>query len=61
MDNTQPTQVPDPAPAEATVLSLSGFNEGDKLPDGSIVRGDFDQAGKVIGWHKEAPATEEQI
>lgn len=42
-------------PAEPTVESLSGFAEGTVLTDGSIIRGSYDENGKLIGWHKEAP------
>lgn len=41
------------APAEPTVKSLSGFDEGEVLPDGDVVKGSYDEAGKLIGWHKE--------
>lgn len=39
--------------AKVTVKSLSGFDEGEILPDGDIVRGSYDENNKLIGWHKE--------
>lgn len=40
--------------------SLSGHDEGEKLADGTTVKGDYDESGKLIGWHK-VPATEVTI
>lgn len=51
MDQTaQPSASQPEAP---TVKSLSGFDEGTVLPDGSVVRGSYDAQGKLVGWHKE--------
>lgn len=51
--NAQPSQS---QPAERTVKSLSGYQEGTVLADGSVVVGDYDTNGKLVGWHKQAPA-----
>lgn len=40
---------------EATVKSLSGFDEGAVLESGEIVKGTYDDNHNLIGWHKEAP------
>lgn len=45
-------------PTEVTVESLSGFEEGTVLPDGTTVRGSYDESGNLVGWHKEPPADE---
>lgn len=50
------TAQPSPSQPQApTVKSLSGFDEGTVLPDGSIIKGSYDENGKLIGWHKEMP------
>lgn len=36
-----------------TVKSLSGFDEGEVLSDGEVVKGTYDENGKLVGWHKE--------
>lgn len=43
-------------PTQPTVKSLSGFDEGAVLADGSVIKGDYDDSGVLIGWHKEMPA-----
>jgi len=48
-----------PVAPGTTVKALSGFEEGEVLPDGEVVRGSYDEDGKLVGWHKEpveAPA-----
>jgi hypothetical protein len=42
------------------IKQLSGHEEGEQLADGSVVRADRDQAGTLVGWHKETGATEAQ-
>jgi hypothetical protein len=61
MDNSpiDPNNAPAPVVAD-TIQSLSGHNEGELLADGTTVKGDYDTAGKLVGWHKE-PATEGTI
>lgn len=51
----QPSQSQPVAP---TVKSLSGFDEGTVLPDGSVIKGSYDEEGNLVGWHKEASASE---
>jgi hypothetical protein len=52
MDST-PAQPSSSQPTEPTVKNLSGFDEGTVLPDGSIIKGSYDEQGKLVGWHKE--------
>lgn len=48
---------PSPSQPEApTVKSLSGFDEGTVLSTGETVKGTYNDAGILIGWHKESPA-----
>ncbi|HVB24115.1 MAG TPA: hypothetical protein VNG51_19410 [Ktedonobacteraceae bacterium] len=49
---TQPSQSQPPAP---TVKSLSGYDEGTVLSDSEVVKGSYDENGKLVGWHKEVP------
>lgn len=59
--DTQPTPPTDATPeVPRTVKQLSGHDDGEKLLDGTTVKGDYDANGNVIGWHKE-PATEVTI
>lgn len=51
--NAQPSQSQPEAPS---VKSLSGFDEGTVLPDGSVIKGSYDAEGKLVGWHKELSA-----
>lgn len=47
---------PDVQPA--TVKDLSGFDDGEILSTGEVVRGSYDEHGKLVGWHKDAPLAE---
>lgn len=49
-------QIPSSQPGSKTVKGLSGFDEGTVLPGGETIKGTYDETGKLIGWHKEAPA-----
>lgn len=49
-ENTTPE-----AQVERTVKNLSGYDEGSVLPDGSVVKGTYDENNNLVGWHKEVP------
>jgi hypothetical protein len=47
---------PNTAPAPValdSIKGMSGHDENEKLADGTVVKGDYDQSGKLVGWHKE--------
>lgn len=53
-EQTSNENIPQPA---VTVKSLSGFDDGQELiSEGQvfIIKGDLDEQGNVVGWHKEA-------
>lgn len=52
MENETPQIVETVVPI--TVETLSGYPEGTVLPTGEVVKGTYDEQGKLIGWHKES-------
>lgn len=57
--STEPVEVTAPLDAPQNGPADSGFEDGHKLPDGSIIRHDHDENGQYIGWHKEVSESAE--
>jgi hypothetical protein len=47
--------------APVSVKSLSGYDEGQVLSSGEVVKSSYDEQGKLIGWHKVAPTATEGV